>query len=156
MSIRIDPKLKGDEVKAPLCMEITRFTKTGGPLTKRISLTDDGSLKSDGSTCVMSRGFAERIVIDDIKQFGELIGGLASDQAIALGTLRAGLPDKVSIATKHAMNGHELPDTVARIAANIVYRQATGLALIDFDTKGMPPEIRAKLERSWADVGRRC
>jgi hypothetical protein len=127
-------------------MEITRFTKTGGPLTKRISLTEDGSLKSYGGACVMSRGFAERIVIDSIKQFGELIGGLTSDQAIALGTLRSDLPDKVAIATKQAINGHAQPDMIARIAANIIYRQASGLALVDFDTKGMPPEIKARLE----------
>jgi hypothetical protein len=38
--------------------EIILFTKTNGPLTKRISLTDDGSVFSDGSACIMSRGTA--------------------------------------------------------------------------------------------------
>jgi hypothetical protein len=33
----------------PWRAEITRFTKSGGILTKRISLADDGALKSDGS-----------------------------------------------------------------------------------------------------------
>jgi hypothetical protein len=127
-------------------IEITRFIKAGGPLTKRISLTDDGLLKSDGSACVMSRGVAERIEINNIARFGELIGGLTSDQAIALGTLRTGLPDKVTIATAKAINGHARPDMIARTAANIVYRQQPGLALIDFDTKGMSGEVRAKLD----------
>jgi hypothetical protein len=136
VSIHVDPRM----------MEITRFTKAGGPLTKRISLTDDGLLKSDGSACVMSRGVAERIEIKNIAQFGELIGGLAPDQAIALGTLRPGLPDKVTIATAKAINGHARPDTIARTAANIVYRQQPGLALIDFDTKGMPGEVGARLD----------
>jgi hypothetical protein len=136
VSIHVDPRM----------MEITRFTKAGGPLTKRISLTDDGLLKSDGSACVMSRGVAERIEINNIAQFGELIGDLAPDQAIALGTLRPGLPDKVTIATAKAINGHTRPDTIARTAANIVYRQQPGLALIDFDTKGMPGEVGARLD----------
>jgi hypothetical protein len=136
VSIHVDPRM----------MEITRFTKAGGPLTKRISLTDDGMLKSDGSACVMSRGIAERIEINNIVQFGELIGSLASDQAIALGTLRPGLPDKVTIATAKATNGHAGPDTIARTAANIVYRQQPGLGLIDFDTKGMPGEVAARLD----------
>jgi hypothetical protein len=127
-------------------MEITRFTKAGGPLTKRISLTDDGLLKSDGSACVMSRGVAERVEINNIAQFGELIGNLASDQAIALGRLRPELPDKVTIATAKAINGHVRPDMIARTAADIVYRQQPGLALIDFDTKGMPGEVGARLD----------
>src|SRR5260370_4466561 len=40
--------------------EIVRFTKTGGPLTKRIHLDENGKLKSDGSACVMSQGEAWR------------------------------------------------------------------------------------------------
>ena len=35
-------------------IEITGFAKTGGPLTKRITVAADGSLHSDGSACVMS------------------------------------------------------------------------------------------------------
>jgi hypothetical protein len=65
--------------------EITAFTKTGGPLTKRISLAADGSIISDGSACVMSRGTAQRIRIAGVKQLAELIERLDSDQAIALG-----------------------------------------------------------------------
>jgi hypothetical protein len=36
--------------------EITLFNKTDGPLTKCIRLTDDDSVFSDGSACVMARG----------------------------------------------------------------------------------------------------
>jgi hypothetical protein len=42
-------------------IEITALTKAGGPLTKRICLSDDGKLISDGSACIMSRGGARRI-----------------------------------------------------------------------------------------------
>jgi hypothetical protein len=128
-------------------MEIVRFTKSGGPLTKRIYLTEDGTLKSDGSACLMSRGIAERVEINDIAHFGTLIGALASDQAIALGALRHGLPGKVTVATKAKLNGHTGPDIIARTASNIVYRPGPGLALVDFDTKGMPPEVKARLEK---------
>ena len=41
-------------------IEITTLSKTGGPLTKRISLAPDGTLRSDGSACVMSSGIAQR------------------------------------------------------------------------------------------------
>ena len=34
--------------------EITVFVKSGGPLTKRISLSADGAIKRDNSACRMS------------------------------------------------------------------------------------------------------
>ena len=49
------------------------FTKFGGPLTKRISLAPDGSLKSDGSACVMAHGRAQRVAIKSVADLGALI-----------------------------------------------------------------------------------
>ena len=54
-------------------LELVKFTKTGGPLTKRISLALDGTLVSDGSACVMARGKAERVKIADIDELATLI-----------------------------------------------------------------------------------
>jgi hypothetical protein len=81
-------------------IEITVFTKDGGPLTKRIALAHDGIVNSDGSACVMARGSAERTRLNDVTALAGLIGGLRSDQAIALGRLRPGLPDRVEVTTK--------------------------------------------------------
>jgi hypothetical protein len=36
--------------------EITRFIKSGGPLTKHIQLAADGAIITDGSACTMSQG----------------------------------------------------------------------------------------------------
>ena len=41
-------------------IEFTVFTKSGGPLTKRIALTTDGKIASDGSACTMGRPRARR------------------------------------------------------------------------------------------------
>jgi hypothetical protein len=65
--------------------ELTGFTKSGGPLTKRISLTPDGSMKSDSSACIMARGTAQRVRIADVGELARVIGNMRSDQAIALG-----------------------------------------------------------------------
>src|SRR5260370_692838 len=128
--------------------EIVRFTKTGGPLTKRISLDETGKLKSDGSACVMSRGQAYRAPVSCVGQLGALIGGLRSDQAIALGTLRTGLSREVEIATKRSINGGTSADTIARTGENIVFRSgAHGFALLDYDTKGMPVVVSERLDR---------
>jgi hypothetical protein len=76
----------GSANKAPK-YEIILFTKMDGPLTKRISLTDDGSVFSDGSACIMSRGTARRVQINSVGHLATQINSLNSKQAIALGTL---------------------------------------------------------------------
>ena len=137
------------EKAASSAIEITLFTKSGGPLTKRISLTADGLLKSDGSECFMARGTAQRVGIISAKEFAKLIGGLDSDQAIALGTLRPELPNSVKIITKKEdlKLGGAKHDVVARTGDHIIYRaEHQAFALFDFDTKGMPPEVAAKLD----------
>src|SRR5689334_20765167 len=129
-------------------VEITRLAKAGGPLTKRISLNADGSLKSDGSACVMSSGWAQRACFDTLKTFAAMIASLEPHEAIALGALRHDLPDKVEITTKdrlEALAGAATPNLIARTSDHIAYRPTdVALALIDIDTKGMPPGVRTK------------
>jgi hypothetical protein len=139
-----------EAAKAPAIYEIVRLTKEGGPLTKEISLNDDGSTRSDGSACIMPRGIAERIPLAGIADLGALIFQLRSDQAIALGALRWDLPDQVSVVTKDRLkqlNGHAGPNAIARTADSINYRAGQpGFALCDYDSKGIPPEVEAKLK----------
>jgi hypothetical protein len=128
-------------------IELTRLTKDGGPLTKQISLSPDGTLVKDGSACVMAHGTAERVRVAGVDALGALIEDLAQSQAIALGTLRADLPDKVEVATKKTLvNGVARPDVIARTGANIVYH-GPAFALLDFDTKAMPAGVAAELQR---------
>ena len=127
--------------------ELVKFTKPGGPLTKRISLASDGTLVSNGSACVMTHGTAERMKIAGIDELAALIGSLHPSQAIALGALRTGLPDKVEVATKKMLvNRVARPDVIARTGANIVYH-GPAFALLDFDTKGMPAGVAVELQR---------
>ena len=129
--------------------EITVFAKRDGPLTKRISLEPDGSVRSDGSQCLMTRGIARRAAITEMQDLGALIDSLKSDEALGLGTLRADLPDQVEIVTKRyldKLNGVSRPDVIARTGGNIVFRPGRpAFALLDFDTKGMPPQVAPKL-----------
>jgi hypothetical protein len=131
-------------------LEITRFAKSGGPLTKRISLID-GSLKSDGSACIMSSGTAQRVKLASLAQFAALIEQLPSDQAIALGALRYDLPDQVKVVTKSKLkelNGTAQPHTIARTAEHILWRpDHPAFALLDFDVKGMPDAVKTRMKR---------
>ncbi len=134
-------------------IEITAFTKSGGPLTKRISLDELGKVVSDGSACVMSAGEGQRVKLKGVRQLAGLIASLGSSDAIALGALRDGIPDKVEIITKirlDKLNGAARPDLIARTGGHIAYRRKQpAFALLDFDTKGMPREV----ERRIADAG---
>jgi hypothetical protein len=127
--------------------EITCFTKSGGPLTKQIRLDESGRAKSDGSACIMTRGVARRVAISCVRQLGELIAGLQSDQAIALGALRSGLPNEVKIATRRAINGSNRPDIISRTADNFLFGSGRqGFVLLDYDTKGMPDAVAERLD----------
>jgi hypothetical protein len=131
-------------------IEITRLAKIGGPLTKHISLAVDGSLKSDGSACLMGSGVARRAQFSDLPAFADCIANLARHEAIALGSLRLDLPDPVGITIKDKLaksNGAARPDLIARTGGHIVYRIGEpALALLDFDTKGMPSYVAARLD----------
>ncbi len=126
-------------------IEIVTLAKHGGPLTKRITLDPNGKLISDGSACVMGSGVAWRTAFADMTTFAGHIAALDPSEAIALGRLRADLPDKVEVTTKAKLNGAP-PGTIARSAEYIAYQPtAPGLLLVDYDDKGMPPEIRNRL-----------
>src|ERR1700712_88962 len=137
-----------ETAKEQAVFEIVCFTKAGGPLTKRISLNEDGSTKSDGMGCLMPRGIAGRTPIAYVTELAALISGLRPDQAIALGALRSDLPDQVSVVTKGKLNGHAAADAIARTADSIQFRSGKpGFALFDYDTKGMPAEVDARLKQ---------
>jgi hypothetical protein len=126
--------------------ELTIFAKSGGPLTKRITLLPDGTVKSDGSACVMARGEARRVAIESVADLGALIERMPSNEALALGSLDSALPDPVEVVTKGKLNG--APNVIARTAEALFYRKnAPAFALLDFDTKGMPDAVRAELRR---------
>jgi uncharacterized tellurite resistance protein B-like protein len=125
-------------------IELALIEKTGGPLTKRISLDDGGRLKSDGSACVMTRGRASRLKLRGIGEFAEAIQRFEPRHAITLGGLRPGLPDDVVVLVKSKANGAD--NIVARTAENFRYRPGEpALVLLDYDTKGMPPEVAERL-----------
>jgi hypothetical protein len=123
---------------------ITIFEKDGA-LTKRISLQADGSVLSDGSACVMVEGTARRKWIHDLGEFACLIGNLDSSQAITLGVLQENIAREVTVVTKAILANN--PNVIARTGEFLVYRPGKpAMALLDFDRKGMPEEVAARIE----------
>src|SRR5262249_13377840 len=124
--------------------------KAQGTLTKEISLTPDGSVKSDTDKCRMSEGTARRVRLGTMKLFGDLIWSTKQNQALAMGVLRADLPDQVQVVTKTRLaklNGAAPPSTIARSQGYLAYRPGEPtVALLDFDRKGMQAPVASKLD----------
>ena len=130
--------------------QITVFKKGSGILSKRITLKKDGTIDSDGSACRMAHGFATRTDIADVHALAKVIDGLKSFEALALGTPRLGLEDKVKIVTKEELekrlNGVVSNLLAARSEDDIIYDKGRpAFALIDFDSKGMTKEVAKKI-----------
>ena len=150
-----DPPAEKKAPPPPLEIELTRLTKDGGPLTKQISLSPDGTLVKDGSACVMAHGTAERVKVAGVDALGALIEDLAPSQAIALGTLRTDLPDRVEVTTKKRLvNGVARPDIIARTGANIIYH-GPAFALLDLTARACRPLLRPSSSAP-ADFGTPC
>jgi hypothetical protein len=128
---------------------MTRFHKAAGPLTKRISLDANGRIISDGSACLMAKGEAERVQLGGVAELAAIIQRLGADEALALGALRPGLPDRVEVITKRelfAINGTPRQDLIARTGEAVRYRpERPACALLDYDPKGSPAEIATAL-----------
>jgi hypothetical protein len=127
-------------------IELTIFQKSNGALTKQIALGADGAVVSDGSHCLMSRGHAQRFACGAIDEFGDLIAGMGSDKAVALGVLRDDLPAEVEVVTNRKLNGSNHHGVISRSQEYLTYRPGKpALVLLDFDAKGMPPGVEQKL-----------
>lgn len=136
-------KSKGDDSDDT---EITIFHKTGGILSKRISLTKSGVIDADGSECWMSKGEASRKKLNGPASLADLIDNMPSEQALALGRLKPGLPDVVEIARKQDLDA-SAPGTIARTGDYLYFEPGKpAYMLFDHDRKGMPGAVRAKLK----------
>ena len=127
--------------------EITLIKKSGpNPvMSKRIFLDEQGKVCSDGSQCLMAQGTATRATAETAADLAKHIMACGTDQAIALGALRADLPNPAKITTRAKLKDN--PGAITRSRDFIDYRPgAPAWALIDFDTKGMPANVAASIE----------
>ena len=151
------------------CVEVTRFTKANGPLTKRISQNPDGSFSSDGSNCRMSSGSMVRVRLPNWRDFAKLIEDTPHDTAWALGAMKPelGLPGfdeklQPALGCPRDANGMLIPQPVKLVPKKDLKAGQFGcgtrtakafhyipdfpaFVLLDHDTKGMPTAVRARL-----------
>ncbi len=137
--------------KRTALIEITGFIKNGGPLTKQIRLSADGKLISDGSACVMSAGYAWQQSIGSLTEFAEFINRLDSNQALALGSFGGELSPVVVVVSERRLRQRKRSstryDVISRTSKYFGFRSGSpALVLFDVDTKGMPQEVRDRVE----------
>jgi hypothetical protein len=114
-------------------------------MSKRICLDDEGKLKSDGSECRMITGTAARAFAATASALAQIIANCRSNQAIALGALKAEFLESVAVTIPSRLDKH--PGAITRSRSYIDYRpRVPAWCLIDFDTKQMPDEVEAKIE----------
>jgi hypothetical protein len=142
-----EPLDYADGATEPETAQITLITKRDVPslMSKRISLDADGKLKSDGSECLMVTGTAERASTKTAGDLSRIIKSCGSNQAIALGALKENITSPVNVTTKKRLGSN--PSAIARTRDFIDYQSGCpAWALVDFDTKGMPNEVKAKID----------
>jgi hypothetical protein len=130
-----------------LPIEVTRLVKDrSGQVTKRIHLAQDGTIANDSSDCRMSRGVMHREAMSDWRDFALLIEETPRNTAYALGALRHDLPPSIRLVAKADPQSGR-PEFATRTAGTILYLECRpGFVLCDFDVKGMPHDIRARLQ----------
>ena len=136
-------------------IEITRFKKTGGSLTKRIHVNEDGTLGNDSSNCRMAHGTAFRQPLSDLQAFAKLIESMPDNEAIALGALRPGLPDRVAIVTKEDKRANK-PAFATRTQDTVIYEKRPALVLCDFDAKNMSASVCERIEKAGGFLAALC
>jgi hypothetical protein len=130
-----------------LTPQVTLIKKCGpNPLiSKQIYLDEQGALRIDGSQCVMIQGTAERAAAATASDLAKIISDCSSDEAIALGSLKDGLPNSVPITVPRKIKDN--PGAITRSREFVDYHPAIpAWGLIDFDTKGMPAHVAARIE----------
>jgi len=131
----------------PRAIEITVFKKSSGILSKTIAAAVDGSPVSDGSACRMSSGGAKRVPLPGGAQaLGELIGNMASDEALSLGRLVSGAGESAPVTTVSRLRS--APEgTIARSLDFLEFTPDTpAFMLLDIDRKGMPPAVADRVK----------
>jgi hypothetical protein len=123
------------------------LTKTGGPLSKRISLGPDGNPLSDGSACLMITGTATTVSLPFIK-FGDVVETLTPQKAIALGTIQgAEIGQELPVVTVRRLREGKAPaGAISRTQDHFGLPDGPGLILIDIDLKGASPKARAAID----------
>ena len=113
-------------LEVPVTIQV--ITKNGGPCTKTIGLSDEGSIVKNASDCWVSTGTVESRTIT-LGTLPDLITSLNSNQALSLCNVNFGNRNLVS-----KNQAHQYSDALTRTRKDMPWGEDTALLLIDVDT----------------------
>jgi hypothetical protein len=125
--------------------EVTIFENTDlKSLTKTIRLEGDKPLSI--AAALMWQGRSVRFRFDDPRMLADRIASMRNYEALAIGALKAGIPDSVTVKTaEHKANGAaDDQSVIARTLDYLVFNDGPALALLDYDTKASRPASRSQ------------
>ena len=141
-----DAEFFAETLTAATPFELTLLEKTGGNVSKLISLGDDGKIRSDGRQCWISLGKMRRIRQGSLYDLAHTIDTMPSHQALALGAMNADLPDAAPFCARKYLPAAP-PAYVTRTGDYIGYKTgARAVTLLDYDRKSIPPNVMARIE----------
>ena len=101
-----------------------------------------------------SPAWPPRICVETASDLARVIESCRSHQAIALGAVKAEFPESVAVTIPNRLDKY--PGAITRSRKFIDYRPGVpAWCLIDFDSKGMPPEVDARINAAGRHVGAR-
>jgi hypothetical protein len=127
-------------------IRLTRVETRSGNLCKRLALGADGLPHSDGTGGAMANGTATRVILNGspATNLCELMQDLGPHEALVLGDFADGLPDKIKLVKAELTDPAK--STYGRTGQTFQYRPGQpALALLDYDQKQMPDDVRQRL-----------
>jgi hypothetical protein len=116
---------------------VTLFTSENEALGKRFTLKSGSIHKQTLGT--LTRGTAKTVSADRAADLASLLDGLSHKQAISIGQLSAG--DFTRITTQ----AQKRPGAITRSKANFQFQHGPGWLLLDYDDKGQPDHVAARI-----------
>jgi hypothetical protein len=97
----------------------------------------------------MADGVASRLSIDGAPELASLIEMMRPNEALCLSKLNDDVDDTCRVVTVEALRGRKrTPDIIARSGEFLQHDAAPAFVLLDFDTNGMPPIVRANIDKA--------
>ena len=130
-----------------VAIEISLFTKDGGDLTKKVHWNADHTgIFSDSRDCKMATGVMARVPLPDWRDLGRGLPLFPGNTALALGRMTPELPEAIHLVTKKSPECCR-PGYASRTGDNLIFAKGKpAVLLLDFDTKGMTAENKARLD----------
>jgi hypothetical protein len=120
------PEISRIALNEPALLSV--FSKTRGPLTKRVQLDDSSNLTKDASHCALGCGTYRRVEVADLVVLDTLLSGLDVSEAVAFGVAAA---KQAEVVARRDAPHH--PGAITRTADVFQWPAGPAVFMLDYD-----------------------